>query len=105
MRPELFEAACAFVFYTLFLPPGEEVLSGGYIQSRLNSGFGCPFTFAGVRWGWGLVVAAVFFSLFHVLNLLAVAAGELNLQWSRAIPTFVTGLLFGCVRKKTGKVS
>lgn len=97
--------ASAFVFYTLFLAPGEEVLFRGYIQSRLNSGFGCPFNFAGVRWGWGLVLAAVFFALFHVLNLPAVAAGELKLQWSRAMPTFVAGLLFGYLREKTGSIA
>lgn len=47
----------------------------------------------------------MFFALFRVLNLPAIAAGELKLQWSRAVPTFVAGLLFGYLREKTGSVA
>lgn len=95
----------AFLFYTLFLSAGEEVLFRGYVQSRLDAAFGRPFDTAGVRWGWGLVMGAGYFALYHVLNLPALAAGQLMLQWPRALPTFAAGLLFGYLRLKTGSVA
>jgi len=62
------ERLVGFVFYLLFLGPGEEFLFRGYIQSRLNAAFGRPFRFWGVPWGWGLVITALMFGLMHVLN-------------------------------------
>lgn len=51
--PALANAISAFIFYIFFLGLGEELLFRGYIQSRLNTAWGKPFLFFGVRWGWG----------------------------------------------------
>jgi len=103
--PDVGRAASALAFYTLFLSTGEEILFRGYIQSRLNAAFGRPFDLSGVRWGWGLLIASAFFAALHVLNLPALATGEVSLLWPRAIPTFVGGLFFGYLREKTGSVA
>ncbi len=55
-----------FVFYLLFLGPGEEILYRGYMQSRLNGVFGRPFRLLGANWGWGLVITTALFGLMRV---------------------------------------
>lgn len=97
-------AVSAFAFYILFLAPGEELLFRGYIQSRLNRAFGRPYVFMGAPFGAGLVVAAVLFSLFHVVNLPMLYAGMLQPLWWRALPTLAWGLLFGYLRERTGSI-
>lgn len=97
------KALSALLYYTLFLGPGEEILFRGYIQSRLNQAFGRPFQFMGIPWGWGLVITSLLFGFFHVLNLVHLFQGVLDLQWW-AMSTFFWGLVFGLVREKTGSV-
>jgi membrane protease YdiL (CAAX protease family) len=94
----------ALVFYVLFLGLGEERLFRGYIQSRLNAVFGRPFSFYGVEWGWGAIVASALFGLMHVLNL----GSYVNEQWYLTpwwgLWTFFGGLVLAFVREKTGSI-
>lgn len=47
-------------------------------------------------------MTAGFFSLFHVINLVSLSRGEIDLQWWSAVPTFAWGLALGSVRERTG---
>jgi membrane protease YdiL (CAAX protease family) len=98
------KAVSALVFYVLFLGLGEELLFRGYIQSRLNAAFGRPFSFYGVEWGWGAIVASALFGLMHVLNL----GSYVNEQWYLTpwwgLWTFFGGLVLAFVREKTGSI-
>lgn len=98
------KAISAFVFYFIFLGPGEEVLFRGYIQSRLNTTFGCPYHFFGVNWGWGLVITSVLFGFMHVLNLPALFTGHIVLKWWTGLSIFFWGFVFGFLREKTGSI-
>lgn len=89
--------AAAVLFMVAFVCLGEELLFRGYFQSRLNEAFGRPFSWCGVRWGWGLVITAALFGLIHPLGLPQPA-------WALALPTTVAGFVFGLVREKTGSI-
>lgn len=75
---------------------GEEIFFRGYIQSRLNEGFGRPFCTWNTHWGWGLIMTALLFGLIHVFNPIGTP------WWS--VWTFFAGLFFGFLREKTGSI-
>jgi len=75
---------------------GEEILFRGYIQSRLNRALGRPFSFCGVRWGFGVIIAAILFGAMHFFH------GTGTLWWG--LWTIFGGLVFGFLREKTGSI-
>ncbi len=75
---------------------GEEILCRGYIQSRLNRAFDRPFSFCGVRWGFGVIVAAILFGAMHFFH------GTGTLWWG--VWTIFAGLVLGFLREKTGSI-
>jgi membrane protease YdiL (CAAX protease family) len=77
----------------------EEVFFRGYIQSRLNDSFGRPYSFHGVSFGAGLLVAAALFGLAHPLTALSETT-----PWAWALWTTTLGLTLGFLREKTGAV-
>ena len=86
-------------YFYLLAGPAEEMLFRGYIQSRLNETLGKPYRFFGVKWGWGLVLASVFFGLWHVVWRPLDGGAWLHGMW-----TFFAGLIFGYVREKSNSV-
>jgi CAAX protease family protein len=98
------EKLVAFLFYLLFLGPGEEFLFRGYIQSRLNAAFGRPFKFWSAPWGWGLVIASLLFGLMHVLNPFNPFIGKFDLYPWWGVWTVFGGLTLGYVREKAESV-
>ncbi len=85
------------IIYMLFATGfGEEIFFRGYIQSRLNEGFGRPFRTWNTHWGWGLIITALLFGIIHAFN------PNGTPWWS--VWTFVGGLLFGFLREKTGSI-
>lgn len=92
------------VWQFIFSGFGEEVYWRGYIQSRLNHGFGKPFTMMGVQFGPGLLLASLLFGITHVLNTYNPSLGQYDLSWSWGLMTFFSGLFLGIVREKTGSI-
>lgn len=92
------------VYTFIFVALGEEILFRGYIQSRLNEAFGRPYVFFGVNWGWGVLIAAVLFGIWHILNPFNPFIGQFDLMWQWGLWTFFLGLILGFVREKTGSV-
>ena len=91
----LFSLAGAY----LLVAPAEELFFRGYTQSRLNLAFGRPFTTLGIQWGWGMLLSAALFGLWHVvMNPLAASS------WMHALWTFFAGLIFASVREKSASV-
>ena len=76
---------------------GEEILFRGYVQSRLNRAFGRPFHTWGVRWGLGVIIAAILFGSMHFFH------GTGTLWWG--LWTIFAGLVFGFLREKTGGIA
>lgn len=94
-----FTGALTSVAYAyLLVALAEELLFRGFIQGRLNQAFGRPFSFLGIRWGWGLPAAALLFGLWHF------AASFDPAAWPQVLWTAAAGLLFGLVREKSGGV-
>jgi uncharacterized protein len=98
------ERLTGFVFYLVFLGPGEEILYRGYVQSRLNEAFGRPFRLLGVDWGWGLVIGSTLFGLMHAFNSFNPSLGQYGFNWAWAVSAGVAGLVFGYLRERTGSV-
>jgi membrane protease YdiL (CAAX protease family) len=98
------ERLVSFLFYLIFLGPGEEFLFRGYIQSRLNVAFGRPFRFWGVSWGWGLIIASLLFGFMHILNPFNPFLGKFDLYIWWGVWTVFGGLIFGYIREKAGSI-
>ena len=100
-RPSMWLTALSLFFGSGF---GEEIFFRGYIQSRVDQAFGCPFRLLGLDFGPGLLVSSLLFGLVHVLNTVDYFHGRFVFGWWFGVGTFFGGLLFGCVRAKTGSV-
>ncbi|MCL5318762.1 MAG: CPBP family intramembrane metalloprotease [Thaumarchaeota archaeon] len=83
---------------------GEEIRYRGYYQSRINEEFGRPYSFLGVNFGIGLILASLLFAIAHVLNPFNPFKGSFDLAWGWGLWTFFAGLFFGFVREKTGSI-
>ncbi len=76
---------------------GEEVLSRGYAQSRLNEAFGRPWRIWGTTFGPGLLIASVVFGLGHIYQL-----GAQKPDLLIGIGAMLGGLFYGIVRERAG---
>ena len=92
------------VWQFVFSGFGEEVFLRGYVQGRLNQAFGRPWTFFGIQYGPGLIIASLLFGLLHAFNTYNPSAGETTLAWGWALFTTFSGLFFGLIREKTGSL-
>jgi membrane protease YdiL (CAAX protease family) len=86
------------IYFYLLVGLSEEILFRGYIQSRLNAGFGRPKQFFGIPWGGGLVITSGFFGLWHLTMNPEPSA------WPHVLWTIAAGLLFGFVREKSESI-
>lgn len=100
-RPSMWVTALSLFFASGF---GEEIFFRGYIQSRVDQAFGCPFRLLGLEFGPGLLVSSLLFGLVHVLNTVDYFHGRFVFGWWFGVSTFFGGLFFGCMRAKTGSV-
>jgi len=98
------KALVSFLTYALFVGFGEEILYRGYVHSRLNAAFGKPFTFRGVAYGWGTLIAALIFGLTHVGILRWMLGISDAATWAWGFWTFFSGLVFAYVREKSGSI-
>jgi len=93
------------IFFLLFVGVGEELLFRGYIQSRLNKAFGCPYRFFGIDWGWGAITASLLFGLMHLFARGSNPfLGQYQLTPWWALWTFFGRLPSALVRQKTGSI-
>jgi membrane protease YdiL (CAAX protease family) len=83
---------------------GEEFVWRGYVQTRLNQGFGRPWQILDVRFGPGLILASLLFGLTHAFNTYQTGQGLTGLSWWWAAEATVAGLFFGILREKTGTI-
>lgn len=83
---------------------GEEVFFRGYIQSRVDAGFGWPWRVLGCAVGPGLIVSSLLFGLIHVLNTVDYFGGRWDFGWWYGLGTTTIGLLYGYLRARTGSV-
>lgn len=105
MRGRLSLLVVSTVFWQFFFSGfGEEFVWRGYIQTRLNQAFGCPYYMFGLQFGAGLIVTALLFGFFHALNTYDAETGLASLSWGWALFTTFGGLLFGILREKTGSL-
>jgi membrane protease YdiL (CAAX protease family) len=103
-RANVVDRLVSFIFYLLFLGPGEEILFRGYVQSRLNRAFGRPYRFFDVNWGWGLVLTSLLFGALHIVGAFNPFLGRSGLHWWWGLWTFFGGFVEGYLREKTGSV-
>jgi membrane protease YdiL (CAAX protease family) len=82
-------------FQVCFTALPEEFFFRGYLQTRLNQILGKPWCFLGVSVGWGLVLTALIFMLFHLLF-------SFNL-WNLGV--FFPALVMGWLKDKTGSIT
>lgn len=87
------------VYFYLVAGPAEELLFRGYLQSRLNEAYARPYCFFGVAWGWGAILSAGLFGVWHVV----VGAGGAAAWW-HGLWTFFAGLIFSFLREKSGSI-
>jgi uncharacterized protein len=88
----------SIVYFYFFVAMSEEILFRGYIQTRLNTAFGRPKRFFGVQWGWGLLISAMLFGVWHL------GWGMETTRWPHVLWTIFAGLIFGYVREKSESI-
>ena len=96
-----------FVYSSILASTGEEIFYRGYIQSRLNEGFGRPHNFFGIKWGWGVIITSFLFGFMHFMAFSNPLRGYFfpwSWWWWYGFWTFFAGLIFGVVREKTGSI-
>ncbi len=101
----LSERLLAFIYYLCFVGPGEEIFFRGYMQTRLNRAFGCPYAISGVPYGWGALLTCLLFGAMHYFNGYNPLSGSIQFSLWWAIPAAVAGLLFAYLREKSGGVA
>ena len=72
----------------------EEFFFRGYLQTQLNRCFARPWRFAGARFGWGLIIAAVLFGVCHIVT------GDLT-----RLRVIFFGLFAGWLRERTDTIA
>jgi len=87
-------AAVLVAYHLFFVAIPEEFFYRGYVQTRLNEVLPRRFLVAGIPFGHGLWIAALFFAFGHSL---------VEVQWWH-FATFFPGLLFGLLRERSGGV-
>jgi uncharacterized protein len=92
------------VWQFIFSGFGEEFFFRGYIQSRLNQGFGKPYIIKGIQYGPGLIITALIFAITHIMNTSDIWTGNFTFAWWWGAFTFVGGLIFGLLREKTESI-
>jgi membrane protease YdiL (CAAX protease family) len=85
------------LYYGLIVGFSEEIVFRGLLQSLLNRAFGRPWQWRGVRFGPGLLIAALLFGFAHPI----VGSG---FRLPLALFTTALGLIFGYLREKDGSV-
>jgi len=81
-------------YHLFFVAIPEEFFYRGYVQTRLNEMLPRRFMVAGIPFGHGLWIAALFFAFGHSL---------VEVQWWH-FATFFPGLLFALMRERSGGV-
>lgn len=82
-----------YQLFVIALP--EEFFFRGYLQTRLNQLLGQPFNLFGVAIGWGLVLTAFIFMIFHLLFAINI--------WNLGV--FLPALVMGWLKDKTGSIT
>ena len=90
LPPDFWKEVVGF-FLLVSLP--EEVFYRGYMQTRLDHIFKGRVNVLGAKVGWGLVIAAAFFAVGHLVE-----------PRPDKLGTFLPGLVFGWLRARTGSV-
>jgi len=99
--------AVTIIFTTVFCGIGEEIFFRGYLQGRINRGLGRPFTFMGIRFGWGLIISSAVFGLGHGLafwNPIADRTFAFHMQWTDAVVTLFEGAILGLLYERTNGI-
>lgn len=76
----------------------------GYIQSRVDGGWGRRWRALGCALGPGLIVSSVLFGLIHALNTVDYFGGCWDFGWWYGLGATIEGLLYGYLRARTGSV-
>ncbi len=98
------ERLLAFVYYLVLVGPGEEIFFRGYMQTRLNRVFGCPYTFGGASYGWGALLTCLLFGAMHVFNGYTPLAGSISFSPWWGVGAAFAALVFAYLREKTGSI-
>ncbi len=92
----IMQGSLALLTVNMFLFVGlpEEFFFRGYLQSELNYIFGKKFNFLSVKFGPGLFITAIIFTLSHIF---------VQMDWSKASLIFIS-LILGWLREKSGSI-
>ena len=81
---------------------GEEIMYRGMMLMLLNEAFGRPWKFAGIEFGWGLIIVSALFGFLHGMD--APSVDKIQIVWMGMIFPFLTGVVLAWIRERTGSV-
>ncbi len=92
------------IFQMIFTGLCEEIYFRGYIQSRLNEDFDHPYVAENIKFGPGVIIAAVLFGFGHVINPFRMIIGIFDFNIFSGLFAAQFGMLIGLIREKTGNI-
>ena len=81
---------------------GEEIMYRGLMLMLLNEAFGRPWKFAGIQFGWGLIIVSALFGILHGID--APSVDKIQVVWSAMIFPALTGVVLAWLRERSGSV-
>jgi uncharacterized protein len=83
---------------------GEELVYRGILLLLLNQAFGRPWKLAGIQMGWGLIIISIMFGVLHGVDVEPNMPPVFHVSFMAMLFPFITGLLLGWLRERTGSV-
>ena len=94
----------AFAYEATMPGLGEELVYRGVLLMLLNEAFGRPWKFAGIQFGWGLIIVTAMFGFLHGIDVQPGHSPLFVISWFGMIFPAATGLVLAWLRERTGSV-
>lgn len=92
------------IYQVIFSGFGEELFFRGYIQSRLNEAFDHPYGNVDLKYGPGIIITSINFSVMHILNPFSPFIGKFGFDFLSGLFTLGIGFFLGFLREKTDSI-
>jgi membrane protease YdiL (CAAX protease family) len=82
----------------------EELFYRGFIQSSINLEFGKTWKIGETKYGPGLLISSLLYSLSRGMRSLRPWIGVFSVSWSWTVFAFTVGIFYGLIREKSGDI-
>jgi membrane protease YdiL (CAAX protease family) len=94
------------LYFLIMVGFGEEIKFRGYFQSRINEGYGRPWSLFGISFGPGLLIVSLLFGLSHIIQfgVFNPFLGQYDTNPWMGLQAFFGGFFYGLIREKSESI-